>query len=124
MLLVCKSVGNPDHGQYAPLSEPEYFIITNYEQASAAAAAYIEMWDLGGGNWNDGSIYNKDGEKVARVSYNSRVWSISSKGETAVGLDRDAVGKFHAFYKAKYQEMVDAYCREQSLPTHAELFND
>lgn len=107
MLLVCKSTGNPDHGQYAPLSEPEYFIIDCFEQASAASRAYIEMWDLGGGNWTGGNIYNINAEGIANVSYNGRVWKTTYSTEIPIELDAKTVESFHYHYTSIYQEMME-----------------
>jgi hypothetical protein len=113
MLVVCKSVGNPDHGQYAPLSEPEYYMVDSFEQASACCRAYIEMWGLGGGNWSGGQIYLAGGVEIARVSYNGRVWKSNNDKVNAAELtfDRDgeAYNKFLAFYRGEYRKMLDAY---------------
>lgn len=110
MLLACKSVGNPDFGQYAPLSDAEYFIIDNFEQAGGICRAYIEMWDLGGGNFPSAPIYNQNAELVAEVSYNGRVWNMSTEERTEIKVAGEAVERFRLHYKAIYDKMIAAYC--------------
>lgn len=72
------SVGNPDYGQYAPLSEPQTVICDTLEQCAQEARAYIETWDLGGGNWPR-TFISQNGRRVARVSYNGRVWDAADE---------------------------------------------
>ena len=53
-------------------------------EAAAICRAYIEHYDLGGGNWNGGQIVNADGVVIGRVSYNGCVWDNANneiKGE-------------------------------------------
>jgi len=68
-----RSVGNPDHGQYAPVSEPEVVTGSSLAEMRKACEAYIEKWDLGGGNWTNPVV--KQGSKVVGYfSYNGRLW--------------------------------------------------
>lgn len=68
-----RSVGNPDFGQYARLSEPETVKAVTLSEMRALAQAYIDKWNLGGGNWVDPVV--KDGKKViGHFSYNLRFW--------------------------------------------------
>ena len=71
------SVGNPDYGQYSPPSNPEFKIVTDLSAARNACGAYIENWELGGGNWckESGVVRDSTGALVARFSYNLRCWS-------------------------------------------------
>lgn len=73
-----KSHGNPDHGQFAPISNRETVEVNTPEEARAACLKYIEQWNLGGGNWS-GGIVRKNGKRIAKVSYNGRVWDNSDK---------------------------------------------
>lgn len=67
------SAGNPDFGQYAPVSEPETVQGDTLEEMRAHCLRYIEFWSLGGGNWKDPVV--KEGKKaVGRFSYNGRLW--------------------------------------------------
>jgi hypothetical protein len=50
--------------------------VESFEEASRVCRAFIEEYDLGGGNWTGGHVWD-DGVPVAHVSYNGRVW----KGE-------------------------------------------
>lgn len=72
-VMILRSVGNPDFGQYAPISEPEAVKSATLAGMRRAAEAYIAKWDLGGGNFVDPEI-RKDGKFVARISYNGRLW--------------------------------------------------
>lgn len=67
------SCGNPDHGQYAPLSEPEVKFAATLVEVRDLAMRYIEDNDLGGGNWN-GGIFGEGRVILGHVSYNGRLW--------------------------------------------------
>ena len=67
-----RSYGNPDFGQYAPVSNPQLVIVNSVEEAVQVAMEYREFWSLGGGNW--GKLYVMQGrKKVARIHYNGTV---------------------------------------------------
>lgn len=68
-----ESVGNPDYGQYAPLSEPETVICDTLQACVQECQRYIAAWDLGGGNWPPTFVF-QHGRKVAKISYNGRLW--------------------------------------------------
>jgi len=68
-----RSVGNPDFGQHAPVSEPRVVDADTLPGIVAACRQYIEEWDLGGGNWTDPMV-REGGKAVGKVSYNGRVW--------------------------------------------------
>lgn len=79
--VVMESVGNPDLGQYAPLSPGNIEYVDTLEAASAACRAYIDKYDLGGGNWPNARVYKRaefkrlvNPKPVATISYNGRVW--------------------------------------------------
>ena len=73
-----KSCGNPDHGQapYRSVSSGYTKRARTLRQASDISLRYIRDNMLGGGNWNGGLVLNADGTKVARVSYNGRIWAM------------------------------------------------
>ena len=78
------SVGNPDFGQYAPLSPPVIFEADTLEEIRDAACAYIAKWDLGGGNWSEAKATIREGKKaIGYVSYNGRVWAGRPKDWTS-----------------------------------------
>lgn len=69
------SVGNPDFQQYAPISPPETFSAETLQEIRDAARAYIEKWNLGGGNWSERkAMIRENGKAIGYVSYNGRVW--------------------------------------------------
>ncbi len=71
------SCGNPDHGQYSPISEPEVVRGETLKDMAAHCERYIEEWNLGGGNWKD-PIVKLDGKKIGRFSYNGRLWAVDT----------------------------------------------
>src|SRR5258705_3765676 len=56
------SCGNPDWGQYAPISEPKVVTGSTLAEMRKAAEAYSEENNLGGGNWMNTVV--KQGKKV------------------------------------------------------------
>ena len=74
----CRSVGNPDHAQYAPVSDPQVITGETLLEIRTKALAYIAEWELGGGNWPQ-CIVKLNDKKVGYMSYNGRFWSGTSK---------------------------------------------
>jgi len=67
------SCGNPDFGQYAPLSPPKVVTGASLAEMRKLAQDYSEEWGLGGGNWMNPVV--KQGAKViGYFSYNGRFW--------------------------------------------------
>lgn len=79
-----RSAGNPDFGQYAPMSEPETFTGETLAAMRAKAEAYRDFWDLGGGNWVSPVVKDAQGKVVGHFSYNGRLW----KGRPARNIER------------------------------------
>jgi len=73
-----RSVGNPDFGQYAPVSNRESHACDSLQEAAALARRYIEFWNLGGGNWPK-TVVKQGKRTVATISYNGRLWDMSGK---------------------------------------------
>ena len=75
-LVELSSAGNIDFGQdpNKPLSPYRAAVISNPAQASKVVREYIEEFDLGGGNWTGGNVYNDKGEHIAHISYNGSAW--------------------------------------------------
>ena len=69
------SVGNPDFRQDSSRSLPgvprRTLRVASLADASKACRAYIEHYDLGGGNWLGGEV-KQAGTVVAKISYNGR----------------------------------------------------
>lgn len=78
LTLILDSRGNPDLGQYPNISvygvPSESVRVSSLRDASRKAREYIELHDLGGGNWTGGDVLDGSGLIVARISYNGRVW--------------------------------------------------
>ena len=82
--VLLKSVGNPDHQQYAPVSEQEIVFCDNLKQCSKELRRYIEYWNMGAGNtpeirvwylWLDETINKVKKKTVALISFNGRLWT-------------------------------------------------
>lgn len=78
------SVGNPDFGQYAPVSDPVVVRTATLKEMRVLIEKYIAFWDLGGGNFVD-PIVKRDGKKIGRFSYNGRFWR-SAKRNPSMSL--------------------------------------
>lgn len=50
--------------------------VASLGEASQKCMDYIEQYDLGGGNWAGGQVY-ENGKQIARISYNGRVWDMT-----------------------------------------------
>ena len=74
------SVGNPDFGEDPKKSKsPKINMPCNsLKECSRHCLKYIGMFDLGGGNWNGGQVF-QDGIQIARISYNGRIWDMDDK---------------------------------------------
>ncbi len=79
MLLHLCTVGNPDHGQFAPVTNPEWHVVASLCEAAEKCRAYIaENEDvIGAGNWSaeSGTVVDSAGALVARFCFNRRCWS-------------------------------------------------
>lgn len=76
------SVGNPDYSQYAPISDPMTVTRDTLKEMRSAVIAYIEMWDLGCGNFLTAAVKDAATKKtVAWISYNGRVWDSPEWGK-------------------------------------------
>lgn len=80
MKYTCKlrSVGNPDHGQYAPVSNPEHVDTDTLADVARLAKNYIHHWNMGAGNWPT-IIVKRDGKPFAVLSYNGRMWDVKNR---------------------------------------------
>jgi len=80
MTIKLSSCGNPDHGQnpHDSLSPKVSIEVATLKGASEICLKYIANWNLGGGNWAGGQVY-EDGKQIARVSYNGRVWDMDDE---------------------------------------------
>lgn len=74
LTMKCKSVGNPDHGQYQPISDPVLVTGQTFSEIRSKAQKYIADNALGGGNWPNCQVM-RGGKPVALMSYNGRFWT-------------------------------------------------
>lgn len=81
-----RSVGNPDFGQYAPVSEPEVVTGKSLREMREHCERYIQFWDLGGGNWVD-PVVMQNGKKIGKFSYNGRLWSMEKTSVNPHGTE-------------------------------------
>jgi hypothetical protein len=77
-----RSVGNPDFNQYAPVSDPMTVTGDTLQEMQKKVLAYIEMWNLGCGNFLRAVVKDATAKKaVAWISYNGRVWDSPEWGK-------------------------------------------
>lgn len=81
-----RSVGNPDFGQYAPVSDPETVSGDTLIEMRAHCDRYTQFWNLGGGNWVD-PVVTENGKKIGRFSYNGRLWSVHKNAVNPRGTE-------------------------------------
>lgn len=75
--VLLQSRGNPDFGE-DPNDElsPELVVrVDTFASASLRCIEYITVWKLGSGNWTGGRVTDENGNVIAHVSYNGRVWT-------------------------------------------------
>ena len=71
------TVGNPDRGQYAPISNPEWIESDTIQGLRGQLDNYQEEWDIGVSNWKNPIVYEVHGKtkkKIGSMSYNLRIW--------------------------------------------------
>lgn len=84
------SVGNPDHGQYAPVSNPVTVKGLTLKEMRKKADAYQRKWELGGGNWPNPEV--KIGKRiVGHFSYNLRFWEGDGKPRPVTEKKREII---------------------------------
>lgn len=72
--LLLRGVGNPDYGQYADVANPEAVVVDTLGEACERARAFIERWNLGGGNWPPTHVYDSRGSAIATLTYNGKAY--------------------------------------------------
>lgn len=80
------SVGNPDHGQYAPVSNPRTIRAESLKELWKECEEYIDYWGLGSGNWVDPAVL-QDGKLIGHFSYNGRLWSVHKSAVNPRGCE-------------------------------------
>jgi hypothetical protein len=72
--MILKSVGNPNYGQYAPISNELTITAKNIKGLIVQCSEYIDKYDLGGGNWPNPEILHPINGNIGYISYNGRAW--------------------------------------------------
>lgn len=76
--VILKADPNPDYSSPDPRATIKIakarIPVSGFAKASEVCKNFIEKHGLGSGNWTGGQIGNIEGEIIAHVSYNGRVW--------------------------------------------------
>lgn len=74
--MTIKTVGNPDFGQdhRKSVSPESHLTFATLAEAGPLLRAYVDQWSIGSGNLCPVMVTDEDGNDIARVSYNGRVW--------------------------------------------------
>jgi hypothetical protein len=51
-----------------------YFGVDTLQDAKTLQRKYIQVYDLGGGNYVGGDIYDSEDNYIGYISYNGRIW--------------------------------------------------
>jgi hypothetical protein len=73
--ITIETVGNPDFGQYAPITDPQRLNADTFQELKASIRQYQYDNMIGGGNWANPTLY-QDENPIGSVSYNGRVWEL------------------------------------------------
>ena len=76
--VICKTCGNIDHGQDPAQITTIDFYGDNIEDLQYIVRDYIDVEELGAGNWIGGFVYCGD-EYIGKISYNGRFWDKNHK---------------------------------------------
>jgi hypothetical protein len=81
LLLHLCTEGNPDHGQFASVTEPEWHVVDSLVEAREKCGGYLERHEgfIGAGNWGpqSGEVLDHRETVVARFAFNLRCCSPS-----------------------------------------------
>ncbi len=72
-VMVVRTVGNPDFGQYAAITDPTLLSADAIEGLREAAHKHQSAFQIGGGNWTNPEV-KLNGKRVGFMSYNGRIW--------------------------------------------------
>lgn len=71
------AVDNPDFPGDTRGNAPDFEVaVATLEEASAQCRKYIVDHGLGSGNWAGGDVFNAHGTRIAKISYNGRIWPV------------------------------------------------
>ena len=78
----CRTVGNPDFGQYAPISVPEIMEAETIDELRIKVQGYMDKWSVGTGNWPN-PVVKADGKRYGKMYCNGVVlapWETGIRG--------------------------------------------
>lgn len=102
---VLRSVGNPDFGQYAPISPPKKITAYKLSEIREACRSYIENWDLGGGNFPK-CLVRRNGKVVGYFSYNGRFWRASESDRRELETPRPDPDRISTLHVAECRDRL------------------
>jgi hypothetical protein len=73
-----ETVGNPDFGQYAPITDPTTLRAASFDELKAALREWMRDWNVGMGNWTNPTLY-LDNKPLGFLSYNLRLWETEER---------------------------------------------
>lgn len=90
--VVLASCGNIDFGQDPRRSLPgvpkKRIRVSSLRDASDACRLYIKHYELGGGNWIGGQVFDRAKVQVAQISYNGRAWKPGPWPQPEIALEQ------------------------------------
>ena len=94
-MVVLAAPGNPDYRQYVPIAPPGLGFGWSIGDSVKSALAYIQEFELGGGNWglDSGKVYDaRQGRVTHRIAYNGTIWPILPEESEAAQVLQDMDG--------------------------------
>lgn len=92
--------GNPDFGQYVPITNPEILTADSLPELKKKVSKWKNEWGVGMGNWTM-PLVRKDGAPVGYMSDNGRLWN-----QEFMDTDDDAQKKKYGQYWPKQLEVT------------------
>ena len=85
--MLLTSVGNPDHGQYSPVSNPKWVDGDTLQEMQDHATEYQSYWNLGNGNWTNPEVHQ--GKKIiGHFGYNGGLYPGTAKDHYSKPVDQ------------------------------------
>lgn len=79
--LACVPDDDPETGR-GGTREERWTDVESFQHASRVVREFIEEWNLGASQWAGGWIVDHKNQRVARISYNGRIWDPEGKALT------------------------------------------
>ena len=85
--MLLTSVGNPDHDQYSPVSNPKWVDGDTLTEMQDHATEYQSYWNLGGGNWTNPELL--EGKKlIGHFGYNGGLYPGTAEDHYSKPVDQ------------------------------------